>query len=71
MNDYINDAKYSIFDPPFFKEDRNIVMELGSGSGLVASNLVPALRPERDLLILTDLPEVLTTLFHIALTCET
>jgi len=52
-----------IFDPPSFlfegkEEEAKTILELGSGSGLVASSLWPTLKPGRDLLIVTDLPEV-------------
>ncbi|CCL99289.1 uncharacterized protein FIBRA_01305 [Fibroporia radiculosa] len=39
-----------------------VVIELGSGTGLVASRLADGLVPERDLLLATDLPDVCTLL---------
>jgi hypothetical protein len=50
------------FDPPFVRDAsqrrQNIVIELGSGSGIVGSHIARMLEPGRDLVIVTDLPEV-------------
>jgi len=55
LNLYLNDSKLT-FDPPF--HNRGTILEIGSGSGLVASNIARSLTPGTELLILTDLPEV-------------
>ncbi len=53
------------FDPPFIEAERKgtsteySMLELGSGTGLVASSLLKLLDPRRDHLIVTDLPEVI------------
>lgn len=52
------------FDPPFINTERKnastgySMLELGSGTGLVASTLLRLLDPARDHIIVTDLPEV-------------
>lgn len=49
------------FDPPFFDASRSqcsTIIELGSGSGLVASVVAQMLQPGKDFFIATDLPEV-------------
>ncbi|THU84188.1 hypothetical protein K435DRAFT_971296 [Dendrothele bispora CBS 962.96] len=52
------------FDPPFNQNHTSTttsgrtIIEVGSGSGLVASNVARSLTPGTELLVLTDLPEV-------------
>lgn len=50
------------FDPPPFTRmacaDPLTIIELGSGTGLVASRIAEHLRVDRDLLLATDLPDV-------------
>lgn len=64
MTSYIDPPPSLEFDPPIFgtsdlkSSGRISVVELGSGSGLIASTLAKFLDPTRDHLIATDLPEV-------------
>jgi len=62
MISYIRPAPNLVYDPPIIdasaKGDRLIMLEVGSGSGLVASTLAELVRPGHDRLIVTDLPEV-------------
>ncbi|KAF5339260.1 hypothetical protein D9758_013335 [Tetrapyrgos nigripes] len=61
LNLYLNPPSNSrlVFDPPFqTRREGSTIVEIGSGSGLVASNVARSLNPETELLILTDLPEV-------------
>ena len=63
MISYIRPPDTLEFDPTFFdtmshSTAQYFIIELGSGSGLVASTIAGLLRPGRDLLIVTDLPEV-------------
>ncbi|KIK55151.1 hypothetical protein GYMLUDRAFT_176135 [Collybiopsis luxurians FD-317 M1] len=61
LNVYLNPPQRLIFDPPFRKQGCSQglrIIELGSGSGMIGINMSRSLNPERDLLILTDLPEV-------------
>ena len=50
------------FDPPFVRDvsqrRKHVIIELGSGSGIVGSHIAKTLEPGRDLVIVTDLPEV-------------
>ncbi|KAF9524864.1 putative methyltransferase-domain-containing protein [Crepidotus variabilis] len=51
------------FDPPFLaakstNAERHIILELGSGSGLIASVVSKVLNIQHDRMIATDLPEV-------------
>jgi len=65
MMSYIRPAGNLIFDPPIFdpmmSNERHVIIELGSGSGLVASTIASMLKPGRDRFIATDLPEVCST----------
>ena len=62
---YMQPPKNIEFDPPFIDAERKntltefSMLELGSGTGLVASTLLKLLDPERDHIIVTDLPEVI------------
>lgn len=60
MSLYIDPPPNVIFNAPFFEaiSEEMTVLELGSGSGMVGCQLSRVLHPGRDLLILTDLPEV-------------
>ncbi len=61
MATYIRPPENVQFDPPFFDAEahgRYTMIELGSGSGLVASIIASCLKAGRDLLIATDLLEV-------------
>jgi predicted nicotinamide N-methyase len=62
MNLYVDPPRNIAFDPPFIDASRSTkkftVIELGSGSGLVASSIARRLKAGRDNLIVTDLPEV-------------
>jgi methylase of polypeptide subunit release factors len=59
---YIHPSPGLEFDPPLIDASRNsekiTIIELGSGSGMVALSLVKLLKPGCDRLIVTDLPEV-------------
>ena len=65
MISYINPHDLLEFDPPFVDatgcDAQLSIIELGSGSGLVASVVAKTLKPGKDLFIATDLPEVRTT----------
>jgi hypothetical protein len=59
---YVQPAADLEFDPPFISSsDRKPVfmIELGSGAGLVAAAIADRLDSPDDLLIATDLPEVI------------
>jgi len=59
MATFIRPPKNMEFDPPFFDaHGRYTMIELGSGSGLVASVIASYLQAGRDHLIATDLLEV-------------
>ncbi|KAJ7476022.1 putative methyltransferase-domain-containing protein [Mycena latifolia] len=62
LNSYIRPPAGLVFDPPLFPEPearKQIrVIELGSGSGIVAATMAPLLNPTRDVMFVTDLPEV-------------
>jgi methylase of polypeptide subunit release factors len=62
MTFYIHPSSGFEFDPPLIDASRNsekiIIIELGSGSGMVASSLAKLLKPGYDQLIATDLAEV-------------
>ena len=59
---YIHPSSGHVFDPPLIEVSRNseklTIIELGSGSGMVAFSLAKLLKPGCDHLIVTDLPEV-------------
>ena len=59
---YIHPSPGFEFDPPLINASRNLekitIIELGSGSGMVAFYLAKLLKPGCDHLIVTDLPEV-------------
>ncbi|OCH88578.1 hypothetical protein OBBRIDRAFT_820134 [Obba rivulosa] len=60
-----DDGKLEFDPPPFTTATRSeglTVIELGSGTGLVASRLVRHLVPGRDTIVVTDLPDVCTLL---------
>ncbi|KZT01398.1 uncharacterized protein LAESUDRAFT_731255 [Laetiporus sulphureus 93-53] len=64
------------FDPPPFTlsnphSEPLTVVELGSGTGLVASRVAALLKPGRDLLYATDLPEVCPLLENNLRDCST
>jgi methylase of polypeptide subunit release factors len=62
MISYIRPPDNLEFDPPFLaaskQRKKRIIVELGSGSGFVASVVARLLRPGLDHVIATDLPEV-------------
>ncbi|KAF8802486.1 hypothetical protein BYT27DRAFT_7261022 [Phlegmacium glaucopus] len=62
MTFYIHPSSGFEFDPPLIDGSRNsekiTIVELGSGSGMVAFSLAKLLKPGYDRLIVTDLPEV-------------
>ncbi|KAF8202206.1 hypothetical protein BJ912DRAFT_842562 [Pholiota molesta] len=64
MTSYIDPPPSLEFDPPAFDTSDSTstrgvsIVELGSGSGLVASTIAKLLDPMRDHLIATDLPDV-------------
>ncbi|KAH9481698.1 hypothetical protein JR316_0006225 [Psilocybe cubensis] len=62
MTLYIQPPGNLAFDPPMIDAsrhaDRVVIIELGSGAGLVAFSIAKILKPGRDHLIVTDLPEV-------------
>jgi len=68
MISFIRPPDTSEFDPPFLDAIRSqaqcSIIELGSGSGLVASLAAGMLQPGKDLFIATDLPEVCALLEH-------
>ena len=59
---YIHPSPGFELDPPlidaFRSSEKTTIIELGSGSGMVASSLARLLKPGYDHLIATDLPEV-------------
>ncbi|KAF8150702.1 putative methyltransferase-domain-containing protein [Crassisporium funariophilum] len=59
---YLHPSSNLEFDPPIIDASSNIerisMVELGSGSGMVATAVATLLKPGRDHLIVTDLPEV-------------
>jgi len=61
LSAYVSPPSDWKFEPPFVSDAARIhpltMIELGSGSGLVASGIIKTLEP-RDLFIATDLPEV-------------
>jgi len=62
MISYVRPPDNLEFDPPFLasskEHEKRIIVELGSGSGFVASVVARLLRPGLDHVIATDLPEV-------------
>ncbi|KDR78974.1 hypothetical protein GALMADRAFT_244688 [Galerina marginata CBS 339.88] len=62
MTLYIHPMPNLEFDPPFINASKATLgvtnIELGSGSGLIAVSVAKLLKPGRDHLIVTDLPEV-------------
>ncbi|PPQ89324.1 hypothetical protein CVT25_003161 [Psilocybe cyanescens] len=62
MSLYIQPPGHLMFDPPIVDVSRQadsiVMIELGSGTGLVASSIAKLLRPGQDHLLVTDLPEV-------------
>ncbi|EAU85547.2 hypothetical protein CC1G_06260 [Coprinopsis cinerea okayama7 len=66
MNTYLNPTSSWVFDPPPLTKNKSTplaIVELGSGTGIVASVIATALQPG-DLLIATDLPDVCPLLEH-------
>ncbi|KAG7089407.1 hypothetical protein E1B28_011095 [Marasmius oreades] len=65
INLYLNPPPSYLFDPPFLnapdKRPEFTIIELGSGSGLVGS-IISRSMTEKDILVLTDLPEVCSLL---------
>ncbi|KAJ7761957.1 putative methyltransferase-domain-containing protein [Mycena maculata] len=59
LNSYIKPSG-RVYEPPLFPETRNPVriIELGSGSGVVAATMADVLDRTRDIIFATDLPEV-------------
>ncbi|CAL1717094.1 unnamed protein product [Somion occarium] len=59
---YIHGDDQYIFDPPFFSADdfdsRLLLLELGSGTGIIASEIAQHLAGRQDIIVATDLPEV-------------
>lgn len=60
---YIHPSSGFEFDPPLihplsWNSEKITIIELGSGSGMVAFSLAKLLKPGYDHLIATDLPEV-------------
>ncbi|KAJ7707532.1 putative methyltransferase-domain-containing protein [Mycena rosella] len=61
LNSYIRPPTGCVFDPPLFLEPdaRKLrVIELGSGTGIVAATMATLLHRTRDIMFVTDLPEV-------------
>lgn len=63
LNAYIESAPSLIFDPPFLSEEETgrplTILELGSGTGIVAKTCADRLADRGDIfVIVTDLPEV-------------
>ncbi len=62
MNSYIDNPAHWLFDPPFFNPDESsrplTILELGSGTGVVAAHCAPRLTHQGHTLVVTDLPEV-------------
>lgn len=67
LSAYVSPPSDWNFEPPFVSDAARIhsltMIELGSGSGLVASGIIKTLEP-RDLFIATDLPEVCPLLYQ-------
>ncbi|KAJ6576651.1 putative methyltransferase-domain-containing protein [Mycena vulgaris] len=67
LNSYIQPPIGHVFDPPLFPEPNARkqlkVIELGSGTGIVAATMATLLRT-RDIMFVTDLPEVCPLLEH-------
>ncbi|KZT29727.1 hypothetical protein NEOLEDRAFT_1153644 [Neolentinus lepideus HHB14362 ss-1] len=59
MLSYMEGSPKHEFDPPFLAQNnrQNVVLELGSGTGILGVKLAQVLSPN-DLVILTDLPDV-------------
>ncbi|KAJ7773468.1 putative methyltransferase-domain-containing protein [Mycena metata] len=61
LNTYIKPPTDYLFDPPFLpdaaRDNATVIIELGSGSGIVAATLAPTLHAG-DIMFVTDLPEV-------------
>ncbi|KAJ7285157.1 putative methyltransferase-domain-containing protein, partial [Mycena rebaudengoi] len=59
---YVRPLTDHFFDPPFLlpgpSSKPTRMIELGSGSGIVGAAIAPLLIPGRDILVVTDLPEV-------------
>jgi len=61
LNTYIKPPADYVFDPPLFPAQKNARMvELGSGTGIVAATMATVLHA-RDIMFVTDLPEVCIT----------
>lgn len=59
MSLYVNPSPNHDFDPPFLDlPSPRTVIELGSGTGMVAAAIASVLDRREDLVIATDLPEV-------------
>ncbi|KAJ7455299.1 putative methyltransferase-domain-containing protein [Mycena galericulata] len=61
LNSYIRPPAGHVFDPPLFPESdeaRRVIIELGSGSGIVAATMAEVLHRTDDIILATDLPEV-------------
>lgn len=62
LNAYIQSPPNLLFDPPFWVEEdlscKPAILELGSGTGIVAETLAERLHGCRATLVVTDLPEV-------------
>ncbi|KAJ7104003.1 putative methyltransferase-domain-containing protein [Mycena belliarum] len=62
LNAYIRPQPGLVFDPPLFTgpdaREPLRILELGSGSGIVAATMAPLLQRARDIMFVTDLPEV-------------
>lgn len=60
LKSYIEGDSDLEFDPPFLREDCNelVLLELGSGTGVVASTLAERLAHKKYTLFVTDLPDV-------------
>lgn len=68
LHSAVDPDKFEFDPPPFTKtlqdpdcapgNDGLVILELGSGTGLVAARVAPYLREGRDIMVATDLPEV-------------
>ncbi|KAJ6623968.1 putative methyltransferase-domain-containing protein [Mycena sp. CBHHK59/15] len=62
LNVYIRPPSGHVFDPPFLSQPSSCkqvrMIELGSGSGIVGATMAAVLHPSRDIMVVTDLPEV-------------